>query len=622
MQWEISNTRSGVLCNRRLPNTNSFYESLEKLDKMIISFDKKERDYSIEYYFVQSLRNYQSILMLSSDNNEILNSSKKIIDNLNNIKNNYLDIFSSFEKNNVSAIIGEIKSFIHKATHSSRDKRTISSQIDYLRDLFKKEISTYPHSFLSDFSRITFSSSFRRLQDKTQVFPLEKYDFARTRLTHSIEVMSIAMQLGNLCGQACTPKNNALKKQNAFLYEKILNCAAIIHDMGNPPFGHFGEDAIRDYFNSNWDSLEYYVYNKNISSRKLCNEINSTKKQQLYFDFINFDGNAQSLHVISKLLEYKSEGSLDLTVGILGAIIKYPCNSIQGSEKKKFGFFYSENDIIKYLKNAGTYHKEFRNPLALILESADDISYVTSDLVDAVKKGALKYQDFVDELENINFNDSISIKFRKDFHNFYLENKQQKEYEPFEQTISRMSNDLRNILIKEVIVFFSNNYKLIKSGIYYNIDIDKHKNNLFCVYEDGTKEYSNEILKCIPQRHLIRWIQDNLFKKYIYNYRNILESELTGYKVIHSLLSVFVDAILKLKFQNGRVIYDANLKKQKKVYDLISPNYIKQFELNTAKYDSNSIYHIYYRLKLVIDYICGMTDSYALNLYQIINGII
>lgn len=628
MPWKIFDTRAGVLCNRRLPNINSFRESLSKLEELIDNFYKTQRDDSIEFYFVQSLRNYQSILMLSNSEKDIIDSSEMMNNTLKKIELKYLGKITSFEKNKckiintLKTIIGEINSFISKKIYSNREKETISSQIDSLKGYFKEEIPTYPHSFLADFSKITFSSSFRRLQDKTQVFPLEKYDYARTRLTHSVEVMSIAMQLGNLCGQACNYKNNISKKQAAFLYEKILNCAAFIHDIGNPPFGHFGEDAIRDFFSSNWNSLKYNFYGKNVSCRKLCTVINNKKNKQKYFDFINFDGNAQSLHVVSKLLEYKDNESLNLTVGILGAIIKYPCDSIEGSEKKKFGFFYSENDIISYLRNAGSYLKNLRNPFALILESADDISYVTSDLIDAVKKGALKYQDFVKELEKIDTSDSVLVEFRKNFYYFYSKNKENEAYEPFEQTILRMSTDLRNKLIKEVVKFFSNNYDSITAGIYYKENDVNNKERLFYVRENDSEEYRNEILKCIPQRHLIKWIQNNLFKKYIYNYRDILENELTGYKVIHSLLNIFVDAILKLKFKDGTVEYDANMKKQKKVYDLISPNFVKQFESNVVGINPNSSDHLYYRLRLVVDYISGMTDSYALNLYQITNGII
>ena len=173
--------------------------------------------------------------------------------------------------------------------------------------------------FEKDYHRIIGSASFRRLQDKTQVFPLDKSDFIRTRLTHSLEVSSFAKSLGQNVSQKILQE----VKDPEFLPEyqadmcDILQCAGLLHDIGNPPFGHFGEVVIRDWFKEHLSQLTF--------KGRMLSQILTAQMQQ---DFYQFEGNTQALRLVSKLHYLVDEHGMNLTIGLLGTIIKYPVSSL------------------------------------------------------------------------------------------------------------------------------------------------------------------------------------------------------------------------------------------------------------------------------------------------------
>lgn len=249
--------------------------------------------------------------------------------------------------------------------------------------------------FEKDYHRIIGSASFRRLQDKTQVFPLDKSDFIRTRLTHSLEVSSIAKSLGQNIAQDILQN----QRDEGFDWQmkedvcNILQCAGLIHDIGNPPFGHFGESAIREWFIWNLPKLTF----KGTPVTKLLTK-------QMLADFYNFEGNAQALRLLTKLHFLVDENGMNLTYGLLNTIVKYPVPSTQidprsGDIKdKKMGYFYAEQELYRSIsKAAGT--TGMRHPLTFILEAADDIAYKTADIEDAFKKGCISYASLLMELE-------------------------------------------------------------------------------------------------------------------------------------------------------------------------------------------------------------------------------
>ena len=249
--------------------------------------------------------------------------------------------------------------------------------------------------FEKDYHRIIGSASFRRLQDKTQVFPLDKSDFIRTRLTHSLEVSSFGKSLGENIGEyIITQKKDPLfSEKNKEDICNILQCAGLIHDIGNPPFGHFGECIIRDWFKKNLPLLQF--------DGKSVEEYLTPQMRE---DFYHFEGNAQALRLVTRLHYLVDEHGMNLTYGLLNTIVKYPVTSIEidrtsGNIKdKKLGFYYADQEIYKAVaKETGTEGR--RHPLTFILEAADDIAYKTADIEDAFVKGYISYGQLRRELK-------------------------------------------------------------------------------------------------------------------------------------------------------------------------------------------------------------------------------
>ena len=262
--------------------------------------------------------------------------------------------------------------------------------------------------FEKDYHRIIGSASFRRLQDKTQVFPLDKSDFIRTRLTHSLEVSSFGKSLGQNISE------NILKYQKDETFTpkmkedicNILQCAGLIHDIGNPPFGHFGELAIREWFEQNLDKLEF-------KGKKITEVLT----EQMLEDLYHFEGNAQAFRLVTKLHYLVDERGMNLTYGLLGSILKYPVSSLEidkesdDIKRKKLGYYYADRKMFETVQKA-TGTEGNRHPLAFILEAADDIAYKTADIEDAFIKGFLSYGALCEELG------SLSTKRKMDFLRF------------------------------------------------------------------------------------------------------------------------------------------------------------------------------------------------------------
>ena len=241
--------------------------------------------------------------------------------------------------------------------------------------------------FEKDYHRIIGSASFRRLQDKTQVFPLDKSDFIRTRLTHSLEVSSFAKSLGQNIGENIL----TYKKDPSFTVQmkedicNVLQCAGLIHDIGNPPFGHFGEDAIREWFRDHLHTLEYH-------GRSLDEILTPQMREDLY----HFEGNAQAFRLVTKLHYLVDDRGMNLTYALLNTIVKYPVTSLDIDPKSwdikrhKLGFYHADEEIFREVETA-TGTNGSRHPLTFILEAADDIAYKTADIEDAFVKGFVSY---------------------------------------------------------------------------------------------------------------------------------------------------------------------------------------------------------------------------------------
>ncbi len=443
--------------------------------------------------------------------------------------------------------------------------------------------------FEKDYHRIIGSASFRRLQDKTQVFPLDKSDFIRTRLTHSLEVSSFAKSLGQNISQKILKEI----RDPGFLPEyqadvcDILQCAGLLHDIGNPPFGHFGETVIRDWFRENMSRLK-------LQGKALEDWLTP----QMQNDFYHFEGNTQALRLVGKLHYLVDEHGMNLTKGLLGTIIKYPVSSLQIDKNsgdihtKKMGYYYAEKDLFEELQTSlGTNGR--RHPLAFLLEAADDIAYKTADVEDAFKKGCINYEQLLFELKRAGEDESENSEYSA------LVGLLEKKYR---QAIERgMSKPAMNAV---------QNWMVVVQGRLIGCATD-----CFVKYykEIMTGTFKKELLSEGYGAKIARILGDIAYR-YAFITEPIYKLEIAAETIMHFLLERFVGAA---------ILYDTKeyvTEVQKKLIALISDNYKAIYKIYSKGKSEEE--KLYLRLLLVTDSICGMTDSYAKRLYQELSGIL
>lgn len=457
------------------------------------------------------------------------------------------------------------------------------------RRINNNKVATYDArtEFQKDYHRIIGSSAFRRLQDKTQVFPLEKSDFIRTRLTHSLEVSSIAKSLGQLvCNRLRKYSDAKLTSEQETDICDILQSAGLLHDIGNPPFGHFGEVVIQNWFDKNLSTLEY----KGIQLDKFLED-------QMLNDLKSFEGNAQTLRIISKLHTVIDTNGMNLTLALLNSIIKYPCCSteIKSSDSiihKKMGYFHSEREIYKQIIDS-TECIDCRHPLTFLLEAADDIAYLTADIEDAAKKGLVNIEK-IKQVSSKILNQGSKVDTKKylkdsiDELDSIITHTASKEKPEF-NAIQNWINTVQGQLINAVAYSFTYNYEKIMNGS-YNVD-------LFI----GTHgEALVDALREVAYTFIFRDIE-------------IQKIEIAAEKILGNLLNIFVPAVIE---------YDTGTKLKpysKKVIDLVSESH-KYVYIQSSK-GVGEVEKLYLRLMMITDFITGMTDSYAKNLYKELNGI-
>ena len=445
--------------------------------------------------------------------------------------------------------------------------------------------------FEKDYHRIIGSASFRRLQDKTQVFPLDKSDFIRTRLTHSLEVSSIAKSLGQNIGE------------NILVYKKdpnftprmkedicsILQCAGLIHDIGNPPFGHFGELAIREWFQENLSKLEY-------KGQSIAQILTPQMREDLY----NFEGNAQALRLVSKLHFLVDEQGMNLTYALLNTIVKYPVASTEINKKSsnikdhKLGYYLADVEMFEEIQQeTGT--NGCRHPLTFILEAADDIAYKTADIEDAFVKGFLSYHKILEELKELQelyYKDNANAFQPADkLEELYLRGKEKHVEDPEEYAIKNWIVRVQGFLINCATYGFTSNYAAIMDG-----------------------RYEHDLFYHTFAEKLMDLLGDLAYRE-VFTSDTIYKMEVAESAVLNFLMEKFITAIIN---------YDAPERKlgtiDIRMVSFISNNYKRAYHHHSE--GKTEIEKLYLRLLLVTDYICGMTDSYAKRLYQELNAII
>lgn len=411
--------------------------------------------------------------------------------------------------------------------------------------------------FKRDYDRLIFSAPFRRLQNKTQVFPLPGSVFVHNRLTHSLEVASVGMSLGNDVSRALI--KDKYPDLEGTLFEElgqIVSTACLAHDMGNPPFGHSGEKAIQTFFTEG----------KGLFLREMVSP-------DLWCDITHFEGNANTFRLLTHRYKGRRQGGFVMTYPTLAAIAKYPWSSRYAGEKGKFGFFHSERDEFTRIADEvglirrGTDLVFSRHPLVYLVEAADDICYEIMDIEDSHKLKILSYDETVELLVNF---------FNKDDQEKIWKRIKYEELSDQNEVVAYIRARVIGLLIQECVSTFIINEERILQGEFSGSLID----NIAYTAKNNYK-------KCAE-----------VSSEKIYRSKPVLDIELAGYKIMETLMEHMTEAATHPdRFYSKQLIHRVS----------------SQYDIDSQDLDT--------RIMAVIDYISGMTDVYALDVYQKISGL-
>lgn len=413
-------------------------------------------------------------------------------------------------------------------------------------------------AFEQDYDRIIFSHPFRRLQDKTQVHPLPEHDFVHTRLTHSLEVSSVGRSLGKRVGEVILQRHPTLQPDfSLFDFGAIVAAASLAHDLGNPPFGHAGEDALSDFFQHQPQGL---VFRDQVTEAE-------------WTDLIKFEGNAQGFRLLNK-----KEFGLKLTTATLGAFTKYPCPAFfpernkSHKSQKKFGFFQSEREAFEkaatQLELSRTSNGAWsRHPLAFLVEAADDICYSIIDLEDGCRLGLVSFEETVQMMAAI-----LGSQFNAE---------KLKKHIGLNEKLGVLRALVIGKLVDECTAIFLEEEQNILNG-----------------------KFDFALTDVCPSKAALEDITKISIEK-IYRSRNVVEIEASGHEVLPGLLSEFITTGFHLINKNHSRKY-SNLA-------LLLPEQVRW----SIQQDPTP----YAVLRHIIDFVSGLTDRHALSLFRKIRGV-
>ena len=413
--------------------------------------------------------------------------------------------------------------------------------------------------FQRDYDRLIFSSPFRRLQNKTQVFPLPGSVFVHNRLTHSLEVASVGRSLGNLVYDKIKPLLSDDEKILVREMDTVVATACLAHDLGNPPFGHSGEKAISHFFAEG-------------DGKKLKDLISAIE----YEDLVSFEGNANLIRLLTHQFQGRRKGGYALTFASLGTMIKYPYDSSQSGKKKKYGYFQTEKEtfteLMKELEillaesQKGIYA---RHPLVYLVEAADDICYQIMDLEDAHKLNIIG-RELIDEL----------------FMGFFPGENNTVRRDKIKQTLTEVTDPNEQIAFLRAMVIG----QMVNAAA-----------NVFAARFD-------EIMKGTYQGKLLKEMEpylgdalkrcEKVAVNQVYNHPSVIKIEISGYNVIGALLEEFYRAVMDPESDYAK----------------------KMLSLMPLQYQSQTT-DDYKKARSVVDFVSGMTDVYAVDLYKQIRGL-
>lgn len=413
--------------------------------------------------------------------------------------------------------------------------------------------------FKRDYDRLIFSSAFRRLQNKTQVFPLPGSIFVHNRLTHSLEVASVGMSIGNDISRRVIQKRPELKDTLVEEIGTIVSAACLAHDLGNPPFGHSGEKAIQTFF-----------------SEGPGQKIKSMVSSEFWDDITHFEGNANAFRILTHRFKGRRQGGFVMTYSMLASIVKYPFASSLAGNHGKFGFFASEAESYRkiadelgiFCKSAPSEPLKYaHHPLVYMVEAADDICYEIMDIEDSHKLKILSFAETEHLLLSF-FDEDIQQKIRQRIIDEEMTDENEKVVYMRASVIGKLEN--------ECVAAFLAHEEEILAGTFEGSLIDHISERQKKAYKECEKiSYSK-----------------------IYQSKPVLDIELSGYQIMATLMEVFIEAAVN----PSRFYSKQLLRRVSSQYDIENENLEE-------------------RIMAVIDYISGMTDIYALDIYQKINGI-
>ena len=419
---------------------------------------------------------------------------------------------------------------------------------------FHQERHENRSEFQRDYDRLVFSAPFRRLQNKTQVFPLPGSIFVHNRLTHSLEVSCVGRSLGNDVAKAILTRQPELKDSYLPEIGSIVSAACLAHDLGNPPFGHSGERAISTFFSEG-------------KGMPLKGQLSAEQWE----DLIHFEGNANAFRLLTHQFEGRRKGGFVLTYSTLASIVKYPFSSSLAGKKSKFGFFTTEEDSFHRIaeelgmkKLNETPLKYARHPLVYLVEAADDICYQMMDIEDAYKLKILTTEE-TKELLMAYFSEERQEHLRKTFLIVNDVNEQ----------IAYLRSSVIGLLIRECTRVFLDHEQEILSGTFEGSLIKRIAERPAAAYKHSVEVSINKI----------------------YRSRDVLDVELAGFRIISTLLELMIDAVTSPEKTYSKLLID----RVSSQYNIKAPV-------------------LYERIQAVLDYISGMTDVFALDLYRKING--
>lgn len=471
----------------------------------------------------------------------------------------------------------------------------------------------------SDYGRLVFSSAFRRLHDKTQVFPLTDNDNIHSRLTHSMEVASVGRSFAlMICADKELVAKMRLDDDEQVLWKNVSSLMEVIclaHDIGNPPLGHFGETAIQNYFMDLFAQLKEDLENGNTRNPIIRSELERAgseamtpeirenikkfvdKDNRTYYDYAQFDGNAQGFRILTKLQFLNDLYGLNLTAASLAAIVKYPNVGAKNKElhkaTSKHGVFETEKDYLdRVMEECGIERINdtayYRHPFAYLMEAADTICYLLMDMEDAISKGWLNYQDLTTMLKGKKQGEEIVRRAGNHF----------KENDPEKKKIVQLRTELMSSLVKEAFETFETNYDKIEKG-----------------------EYKDELVFDKGKESLGKMLQVYSIAK-VYSHKEIESLELTGSAVITGLFDYYIKYLfhheeayrLHAKHTLSKAVFLTTLQEHLGFEGSSKPAWdvYDDFDPKDLSFEE--------KLRIIRDHVACMTDKYAVEQYRKLSG--